>query len=88
MSQFTGVIPDWTKRFRFHVPFDLEPGHFRDVLPSQALTLVLKKLNLILQNQTRYDTMTQKFLKKQLNLGFVTLYNIQPGNVSGLLLQP
>jgi len=35
-----------------------------------------------------YDTKNLKKKQQQLNLGFVTLYNIQLGNGSGLLLQP
>jgi len=35
----------------FYVPLQRKIGHFRDVLPSQSLGLVLKKLNLTQWNQ-------------------------------------
>jgi len=38
---------------RFNVPFDTKKtGHFRDILLSQSLSYVLKKLNLTSENQT------------------------------------
>jgi len=38
---------------RFYIQLDTKTGQFGDVIPSQSLKLVLKKLNLIQQKQTR-----------------------------------
>jgi len=49
---------------RFHIPFDTM-GHFGDVLPSQSLDVVLKKLNLTQQKQT--FIWTTKTLQHKIN---------------------
>jgi len=45
-----GILVDSSVELRFHVPLDTKK--FGDVLPSQSLGLVLKKLNLTEQKQT------------------------------------
>jgi len=39
-------------KFSLYIQLDAETGKFRDVLPSQSLSMVLKKLNLTQQKQT------------------------------------
>jgi len=64
--------------------------HFTDILPSQSLRMVLKKLNLAQQKQTgtnkAKDTTTQNKCKK-LKPALVTMYHVWPKNGMGLFLQ-
>jgi len=48
MNSKTSSIAAEITQFRFYILLDTNRslGHFRDVLPSQSLGLVLKKLNL------------------------------------------
>jgi len=45
----------------FYGPLDTKIGHFRDVLPSQLLCTVLKKLNLT-QRKSRHTQISRKIL--------------------------
>jgi len=64
-------------------------GHFSAILPSQSLQPVLKKLNITGPHQVRTSKLKHKVTrnKQKQNPSFVTLYDSQPGNRTGLFLQ-
>ena len=61
-------------------------GHFRDVLLSQCLGLVLKtqQKQTCICNKIYYNI---KQMHKKLKPGLVAFYNLQPGNGTGLILR-
>jgi len=61
----------------FYIPHDTKIHHFRDILPSESFSKVLKKLNLTQQNQT-YQKMkdaTTQDKQWKLNAGLVVWYD-------------
>lgn len=67
-------------------------GHFRDVLPCQSFSTMLKKLTVTQQKQARTNKSKRYFNKNRTctksRVGLSALYNIQPKNGSDPLLQP
>jgi len=53
---------------RFYVPLNIKTGYFLYVLRSQALRLLLKKLNLTQQKQTMQKQNCKKKQKPQYNI--------------------
>ena len=53
-------------------------GHFRDILPSQSLGVVLKNLN-------KWNIIQHKMNPKKLKPGLFVSYDVQPGNGTGLI---
>ena len=58
MSGQANILIDWVKVLR---PTRHKIGHFRDVLPSQSVGLVPKKLNPTQQKQTRHRASTSMY---------------------------
>jgi len=59
---------DRLTELRFYVSLNTKIGHFGDVLPSQSLGVVLKKLNLTKQKQTTQIKQSKIKTHKILNL--------------------
>jgi len=79
-------LSDWVKVLR---PTWHKRGHFADVLPSQSLGFVWKKLNLTQQRHTfnnQKKCTTTKNKHKKLKPGSAASYDIPPGNGEGLFL--
>jgi len=60
-----------------HVSLDTKIGHIGDVLPSQSLNTVMKKLNLTQQMRTctnKLEDIVTQNINKALKPGLVTLY--------------